>query len=411
MKPNSLVIPVVALLVLGLAGMSIAQGNQQLYLIEGFPTRLYPWKVSTSIVKVNEIRQELLPVVRLNDETEGSKFVLTDHERRVVVVASPNIAPTRLTVVSMDNPSATQSFDFSVQGSLLSAFMIDHPAGPTVALFSFGDGAPHLTGVGPIPNLAQSDLPWDALRSRRLEGWWSPADESDGNTSVQIKDGKFAATMPYNSVDLGVSVPKGFAAQPDGRFTLAASNDQLLVIDSSTERGNGSRASGRTFLAIYNKKTGNWSTEAFSGGGSSVRVFGSWVVVNEANVKGKRNDGPDKPRIIETEPESPGTSRRQKTLNPSDKQREQATVDSLFRNSGAQFVGTVHFYDANSGKRYRLDTLQGDTEVLLISGTTIYYRVNDTLFKAQIGTTNIENTQQILRNDRVQLVHWAFLSH
>src|SRR5436190_2668334 len=101
MRTNHLVVTVVALL--ALAGMSIAQANQQLYLIEGFTTRRYPFKVSTSIVKVNEIRQELVPVVRLNDETEGSEFILTDHERRVVVVASPNLAPTRLTVVSMDN--------------------------------------------------------------------------------------------------------------------------------------------------------------------------------------------------------------------------------------------------------------------------------------------------------------------
>jgi len=407
MKPNSLVTTVLALL--ALAGISIAQSSSQLYLIEGFATKVYPWKVSTSIVKVNEVRQELEPVARLNDETEGAEFILTDHERRVVVVASPNISPTRLTVVSMDNPSATRSFDFSVQGSLLSAFMIDSPAGPTVALLSYGNRLAQLTGVGPIPSLAQSDLSWDALRSRRSEGWWSPADGADPNSSVQIKEGKFITNVGGNVVDLGVSVPKSLAAQPTGRFTLAASNDQLLVIDSSTERGDGSRASGRTLLAIYNRKTGNSSTEAFSGGGSSVRVFGPWVVVNEANVKGQRNDGPSKERPTETQLDSPGTSRRQKTLNPNDKQREQATVDSLFRNSGAQFVGTVHLYNANSGKRYRLDTVQGDTEVLLISGTTLYYRVNDTLFKAQIGENNIENTQQILRNDNVQLAHWAFL--
>jgi hypothetical protein len=411
MKTTSQVMTVVALLAFGLAGLLLAQSDQQLYLIEGLATKNHAFKVATAIGKVDELRQELVPVIRLNDETEGSEFILTDHERRVVVIASPHLAPTRLTVVSMDDPSTQQSFDFSVPGSLLSAFMLDHPAGPTVALFSFGNGAANLSGVGPIPKLAQSALSWDTLRSRRSEGWWSPADESDGNTSVQIKEGKFFATMPYTSVDLGVRAPNMSAVQPGGRFTLAASNDELLVIDSSTERGNGSRSAGRTSLAIYNKKTANWSTESFSGGGSSVRAFGSWIVVNEANVKGQQNDSPGKERPRETEPESPGASRRQKALNPNDTQRGQATVDSLFRNSGAQFVGTIHLYDANSGKRYRLDTLQGDTEVLLINGATIYYRVNDTLFKAHIGPSNIENTQQMLRNDRVQLVHWAFLSH
>jgi hypothetical protein len=105
--------------------------------------------------------------------------------------------------------------------------------------------------------------------------------------------------------------------------------------------------------------------------------------------------------------ESPGKAERQQILDPEDWYRDQAPIDSLFEN---YFPGIIHLYDVRSGRRYRIDTGQGDSEVLLVDGNTIYYRVNDKLFRADIGPSAIQNPVQIVRNPNVQFAHWAFLA-
>jgi hypothetical protein len=78
---------------------------------------------------------------------------------------------------------------------------------------------------------------------------------------------------------------------------------------------------------------------------------------------------------------------------------------------GDYFPGIIHPYDVRSGRRYRIDTGQGDTEVLLVYGNAIYYRVNDTLYRADIGQSAIQNPIQIARDPNVQLAHWAFVAN
>ena len=50
-------------------------------------------------------------------------------------------------------------------------------------------------------------------------------------------------------------------------------------------------------------------------------------------------------------------------------------------------------------------TGQGDSEVLLVGGDDVYYRVNDTLYKVKIGTTAIENPIKMTTSADVQLAH------
>lgn len=47
--------------------------------------------------------------------------------------------------------------------------------------------------------------------------------------------------------------------------------------------------------------------------------------------------------------------------------------------------------------------------MVLVDGTSIYYRVNDTLYRAEIGRSTIQNSVEIVRDENIQLAHWAFL--
>ena len=85
-------------------------------------------------------------------------------------------------------------------------------------------------------------------------------------------------------------------------------------------------------------------------------------------------------------------------------------VDAIFSVSASYFPGIVHLYDTRTKAKYTLATGQGDTEILLVSGSTVYYRVNDSLYRGQLGRNTIQNAVEILQDNNLQLAHWAFLA-
>jgi hypothetical protein len=203
---------------------------------------------------------------------------------------------------------------------------------------------------------------------------------------------------------LSVPIPTEATTQSDGRgWAILVNTDDILVLlrimDLSVA------TVGKITLHIYDKKTKAWHTEDFDGELSSFRGFGSWIAVNQEEANYRVINGVGQPNSVLKE--SPGKSERQQILNPQDNYRDQEPIDSIFEN---YYPGIISLYDVRSGRKYRLDTGQGDTEVLLVDDKTIYYRVNDTLFRAEIGQTAIQNQMQIARDGNIQFAHWAFFS-
>jgi hypothetical protein len=76
-----------------------------------------------------------------------------------------------------------------------------------------------------------------------------------------------------------------------------------------------------------------------------------------------------------------------------------------------QFPGELYLYNIQSHRKYTIKTGQGDSEILLVDGDTVYYRVrvNDTLYKARLGATAVDDPVKMATGSDVQLAHWAFL--
>lgn len=54
---------------------------------------------------------------------------------------------------------------------------------------------------------------------------------------------------------------------------------------------------------------------------------------------------------------------------------------------------------------------QGNSEVLLIANEIVYYRINDKIYKAPIiDGQKLGKTELLIQDDRVQDIHWAFIS-
>ncbi len=364
---------VVVLIVVAYAGHGVlwAQTNGQLYFVRGLATPKHPIQVPSSVFAVDSIRQITTKVTDLVDDSKGSDFVIVDHDLRIVVIGSPNVRPTRLVIIGMDAPARVRSIPIAYEGSLIESFLFKAPERVLQALFTSSSNRRKLVGV----------------------------DLRDGTAHELLWD-------DFGSAELGVQLPANFTSQPGDSFLLDVNNDDMIVIgryrkDQSVGDG------GVHVLAVYDKKGQTWQDVTVAGAGASVRGFGPWLAVGRAERKRPAPKGPFEvdPRI---ERESPGRVFRNTVVNPKGREREQTSVDGLFKEVPFYFPGELHLYNVRSRKTYTIRTDQGDSEVLLVDADTVYYRVNDTLYKAAIGNDAIEDRIKIVTDDNVPLAHWLF---
>jgi hypothetical protein len=83
------------------------------------------------------------------------------------------------------------------------------------------------------------------------------------------------------------------------------------------------------------------------------------------------------------------------SLNRVAKARANPNGEELSRKTGRTFddrlgdrawaPGTLSIYNVRTDKLYAITTGQGDSQILLVEGDTVYYRANTKLFSARIG--------------------------
>ena len=85
------------------------------------------------------------------------------------------------------------------------------------------------------------------------------------------------------------------------------------------------------------------------------------------------------------------------------------SLERLFLDVPWQYTGDLGLYNIRSKKSYMIRTGQGDSEILLVDGDMVYYRVNDVLHKALIGQKPELIGTRIVSGSDVQFAHWAFI--
>ena len=71
--------------------------------------------------------------------------------------------------------------------------------------------------------------------------------------------------------------------------------------------------------------------------------------------------------------------------------------------------GILHLYHAKTDQHLTMDTKQGDSEILLVEGESVYYRVLDRVYRASIGKAGITGRQLLAKSELIRDAHWAFL--
>ena len=251
----------------------------------------------------------------------------------------------------------------------------------------------------------QSDLPFDYFRFIRTEGYWSPMDLANNHIFLFFKNSKLLFNSAENTTDLGIPLPSDPAAFANARnISLAVSNEDIVVIDCYQMPS--PEVETHSFQ-VYDRKSMTWHAANLNAG-PSVRGFGPWIAT--ASFVRKRPNGVAIYQAdLKKEPESPGAASRKRILNPGARERDQVSLDSRFQQVPFQLTGDLQLYNARTRQSLTISTGQGDSEILLVDSDTVYYRVNDTLYRALIRNGRPEPVKKILTDDSVQLAHWAFL--
>lgn len=388
-----------------------AQNGGQLYLVTGYAaSNAFPSpNADSSLLAVSEAQSSVVRVANLVENSESDTFILADHERRVLAVGiGGGVADTqRVVLIDMDAPtrprtiatSFTANFFCSPNVGLLEACNVDELS-PERRLSSI-----RLTDSSGSSNNKARQLGWEAYRTARTEGFWAPSDMHPYlDLAVSGQNLRFLSTVA--TPDLGVPKPPTLEANDKDRLILAISNDEMFVIGrygAPTSSGPGTTETHKYF--IYDKKAGTWQDFSVSGAGYSIRAFGSWIVT--AGSERKRPFGANRPNP--NEPQSPGSKFRERVINQKSSTRQQIHLEDLFQYVPVTFSGDLSLYNTGSKRMYTIHTGQGDSEILLVDGNTVYYRVNDSLYRAQIGQSQIEKAQLLAQDDSIQLAHWALL--
>jgi hypothetical protein len=249
------------------------QGASQLYLVTGLATRAEDFHAESAILGVDANLAVLVPAAALVSATEGSAFIIADHERRLVVAIGPNDIPSKLTVLTMDAPTAPRTIPFTLDGSLLQAFLCASDGKVSAALWTFQrDLTSHLIGIDLTSgNTSQRILAQNDCREERAEGDWQPGDLSPFH-DVYFRAGRFLRDSKVSASDIGVAPLAGFAVAGDERLILEINNDEMIVIGRFPLITSSAARTNNTLL-IYDKKKGMWRNRSLGTDGAAVRGF------------------------------------------------------------------------------------------------------------------------------------------
>jgi hypothetical protein len=398
---------ITAILLLGLVAPAASSpdgpAQEYLYLLSGtaanganLPVTLYrlPARQSGDIEVVSRV-------------ADGMDCVLSDYERRRLVVASPALAPTDFHVIDMDAPShaAAVRIPYRAEDQLpVGTYLLDLPQqGETIAVelaqrWKKEDQIPpHLVG-NPLgsPGSSPRDLPLDDMGYVRTSGFVGGALPFPQNWVWMRGD-------PLRVVSAGAArgpaTPHpAYLKDTESRdYLLVANNDSVTVLQGPPGT-----------LDVLSKGSKEWRRVALPFLRSRVRAFGPWVAAIEAVLPAGGPSGSEvvADRAAKASAEaSPGTIKRQ-----AEEIGGKMTVDDLFRQQPDVFPGELLIYSTISGAMFRISTGGGDSEVLLVTDQAVYYRVDDQLFRSDLNAGGPGKPQMLASGEAIIQAHWAFLS-
>ncbi|HTU36019.1 MAG TPA: hypothetical protein VMF66_19625 [Candidatus Acidoferrum sp.] len=270
-----------------------------------------------------------------------------------------------------------------------------------------------------VPNKVVRVLARPADKTRVDAGSWSAfaflqyGGENGGPFPMQPPKAEIAGTdlvMPLSSRPEVVlaKLPPRFAVEPSRRqlVWILASTDGYLVVwilpadmfGGTADSANPNHAEPLHALAL-NRGSGQWNeielgTTVTSNIRAPVRIFGDWLVTTVMHW----HPGP---------PATPGIENERGGY--ADQPLPDVRIEYQSQFLDLYIPGKIALQNLNDGRKFDLDTGQEDSEIIAIrSDGEMLYRVNDSIYSAEIVGSQITDPKLIVKDAGVPEVHWAF---
>jgi hypothetical protein len=215
--------------------------------------------------------------------------------------------------------------------------------------------------------------------------------EGTNSTAVEPnRDLVLSTSLDAEPARLGFKVPQSILelkGQERNHVYLLQNTDQLTLLYALI-----SFSPNVTKSLLLTKDNGKWKVPAWPTGGSGGRAFGHYIAgwITE-------------PRPS-TQVTSPGRESWRSTKDPGG-----FRIGPLFDKSNRLFPGKLFIYDTRTDKVALHSTGQADSQVLLIDGTTVYYRAADKLYRAELVDGGFRQPTLLAQDNWIRDAHWAFL--
>ncbi len=173
---------------------------------------------------------------------------------------------------------------------------------------------------------------------------------------------------------------------PKAVVTLLASNDPYLIVSQqpSIEELNAGKAGDAMKLYVLHRDSHQWESTEVEGFGG-IRLFGPWITDNVALWNSRHL----------------AKARKKAGLKPRPYDKTEGYI----------FPGVLILQNLTDGRKIRIFTDHEDCEVLSIDGDTLVYRVENSLYRANIAKDVLQDTTLLLQEPDVAKLHWAFWTH
>ena len=403
---------------------------QQLYVLtSGCPSN-YSCGSDLVLHRINEAEST---VEKIRMIVAGHQKVFVNHDMRILVAVDLYMGGKTVKVVDMEHPLTEISHNLRF-GDLRKASWIDYPPHMKIKIDERVRKTPQDSDLKLGPVLAKGLVEDGGLRlymtahaTRGILDFSIPLDHIyppwypqlkfhehprprivqsviGGQYGVPQTDSDFQGADAYQNEmtnfdgakNLSVGIPLPPQSMGKARYArlwiLARSSKHAVVFDQD-DPASSLEGDGSIRLNVWNFQSTKWSAFTIPGGWPSTKMMGSWIA-GEAICKSCK-------RV------SPGANERTAlTGKPGRIERE----GEFNGNGGSYYPGILYLINLDNGKQYEIRTEQGDSEILLVQDKTVYYRVNEDLFRAPIEYEGVGAAVKIASGVEIRESHWAFLS-
>lgn len=337
--------------------------------------------------------------------SEGADCILTDYDHRRVVIGYPIYLPTTFAVLNMDSPGHVTTRQIPYKGSdgMYGVYILNPPGRQGMIALAFTGALKGLSIESAAA--APSSLPVDMMQYIQVEGR-SGGGLQERRNDLWVGGSPLSINLPgLPGIRVGLPRPPGLPPT-QGAAALLVNNMSLGIIVSAPQT-----------LSIFNKLTGEWKSITIPFMSYRARAFGAWIgaIAEEpgwlASVTTARADARlQLPRQEEFRAKNPGAEKRKTETLPYTVGNKTMTVDDFFTGDTAVYPGKLLVFNPFTGFMASITTGEADSEVLLIEDNSVFYRVNDEIFRSRISGGGLEKPQRIASGNGLFQVHWAFLS-